>query len=96
MNRLSAYAFQSPSAIPDDLEMFAMFRENSKAVIQSRTDMPIQDVLSLQVALINFASKVYPDRLSYVDDVLQFSASVLQGSAAKMAPPKSQIIFQGD
>ncbi|KMS94171.1 hypothetical protein BVRB_024090, partial [Beta vulgaris subsp. vulgaris] len=48
-----------------------------------------QDVLSLQVALISFASKVYPDRLSYIDDILQFSSSVLQGSAVKLAPPKS-------
>lgn len=88
MNRLSSYALQSPHAIPDDLEMFAMFRDYSKTIMQTKEGMPVPDVLSLQVALINFASKVYPDRLSYIDDILSNVAVTLQSTGSKTAPAK--------
>jgi vacuolar protein sorting-associated protein 35 len=40
--------------------------------------MSLEDVLSLQVALLNFASKVYPNRLDYLDDVMSFSVQMIQ------------------
>ena len=37
---------------------------------QSRTDMPPEDMLSLQLALLKLAQRCHPDKLNYVDRVL--------------------------
>lgn len=45
-------------------------------VFQSRQDMPSEDVVSLQVSLINLAMKCYPDRVDYVDKVLEGTVEI--------------------
>lgn len=44
--------------------------------LQSRQDMPSEDVVSLQVSLINLAMKCYPDRVDYVDKVLESTVDI--------------------
>ncbi|CAD1473373.1 unnamed protein product [Heterotrigona itama] len=44
----------------------------------TRQDMPPEDVVSLQVALINLAHKCYPDRVNYVDKVLLTTVQIFQ------------------
>lgn len=39
--------------------------------------MPLEDVVSLQVALVSLAQKVYPDRVDYVDKVLETTTQIL-------------------
>lgn len=79
MNRLSQFAASSPAGtIPAEIEMFPLFHRHTSTVIEGARAMPLADVLQLQVALINFASKVYPERLDYVDHVLGFTATVLE------------------
>lgn len=43
--------------------------------------MPLEDVLALQVALLNFTSKVYPSRLDYIDMVLNSTAETVSKPA---------------
>lgn len=38
--------------------------------------MPSEDVVSLQVSLINLAIKCYPDRVDYVDKVLESTVEI--------------------
>ena len=38
--------------------------------------MPPDDIVSLQVALINLALKCYPDRVDYVDKVLEYTEAI--------------------
>lgn len=78
MQRLANYAMTQPDAIPTGLEMFPMFHTNTTKIIQNSVKMALVDILALQVALVNFASKCYPEQLEYVDHVLAFSAAVLQ------------------
>lgn len=40
--------------------------------------MPLEDTISLQIALLNLAQKVYPDRIDYVDKVLGTTAQILE------------------
>lgn len=40
--------------------------------------MPLEDTISLQVALVNLAQKVYPDRVDYVDKVLETTIQILE------------------
>ena len=45
-------------------------------LFQNRPDMPPEDIVSLQVALINLALKCYPDKVDYVDKVLETTEDI--------------------
>ena len=45
-------------------------------LFQTRSDMPTEDIVSLQVSLINLALKCYPERVDYVDKVLQYTSEI--------------------
>ena len=38
--------------------------------------MPTEDIVALQVSLINLALKCYPDRVDYVDKVLEYTEEI--------------------
>ncbi|XP_021696033.1 vacuolar protein sorting-associated protein 35 isoform X2 [Aedes aegypti] len=65
------------SAIPADVQLFEVFSTQIAYIVQLRTDMPLEDTVSLQVALVSLAQKVYPDRVDYVDKVLETTAQIL-------------------
>lgn len=92
MNRIANYAKECPENIPSNLEMFPLFHKYSSQIIEAKqkrasTDSPLklgEDVLPLQVALVNFAASCYPERLSYVDDVLDFSVKQITAAEGSM------------
>jgi hypothetical protein len=45
--------------------------------------MEVTDVLTLQVSLLNLSLKCYPQKLNYVDQVLGFSGTFLEGLKSK-------------
>ncbi|XP_033755226.1 vacuolar protein sorting-associated protein 35-like [Pecten maximus] len=62
--------------IPQDIQLFDIFSQQVSQVIQNRPDMPPEDIVSLQVALINLALKCYPDKTDYVDKVLETTEDI--------------------
>ncbi|XP_012271457.1 vacuolar protein sorting-associated protein 35 isoform X2 [Orussus abietinus] len=71
----------SPSqipGIPQDVKLFDVFSDQVATIIQTRKNMPSEDIVSLQVALINLAHKCYPDRVDYVDKVLLTTIQIFQ------------------
>lgn len=84
MQRLAHFAGEAPSSIPAELEMFPLFHTHTSKIIQNSGKMALVDILALQVALVNFASKCYPDRIEYMDHVLSFSVQVLQKTTEKI------------
>ncbi|XP_001868892.2 vacuolar protein sorting-associated protein 35 isoform X2 [Culex quinquefasciatus] len=65
------------SAIPAEVQLFEVFSTQIAYIVQLRTDMPLEDTVSLQVALVSLAQKVYHDRVDYVDKVLETTAQIL-------------------
>ena len=51
--------------------------------------MSTEDILALQVALVGFASNVYPGRIDYIDHVLGFCVTVLEKSGQTQVHPSS-------
>lgn len=47
-----------------------MFKYNHLFILKSR-DLPLEDTVSLQAAMVGLALKCYPDNLDYVDKSLQ-------------------------
>ncbi|CAL1677138.1 unnamed protein product [Lasius platythorax] len=66
------------AGIPQDVKLFDVFSDQIAIIIQTRQDMPSEDIVSLQVALINLAHKCYPDRVDYVDKVLFTTVQIFQ------------------
>lgn len=92
MERLSAFSQRSEgvggSASPQtggvsgeptpDVQLFDVFSDQVAQIIGARQDMPPEDIVSLQVALINLAHKCYPDRVDYIDKVMLTTVQVFQ------------------
>ncbi|KAJ8340134.1 hypothetical protein SKAU_G00347670 [Synaphobranchus kaupii] len=77
IDRLALFAHREDGpGIPADLKLFDIFSQQVATVIQSRQDMPAEDVVSLHVSLINLAMKCYPDRVDYVDKVLESTVEI--------------------
>ena len=71
IDRLAQFATREGGfGIPSEIKLFSIFSEQVAKVIQTREDMPPEDVVSLQVSLINLALQCYPDKMDYVDKVL--------------------------
>ncbi|KAI4733799.1 vacuolar protein sorting-associated protein 35 [Aureobasidium sp. EXF-12298] len=58
--------------IPDNVRLFEVFHEQVIHLV-SMQRLPIQDITTLLVSLINLALNIYPDRLEYVDQVFQYA-----------------------
>ncbi|XP_065675413.1 vacuolar protein sorting-associated protein 35 isoform X2 [Hydra vulgaris] len=77
IDRLAMYANRGDGpGIPNDIRLFEIFSQQVAHVIQSRSDMPTEDIVALQVSLINLALKCYPDRVDYVDKVLEYTEEI--------------------
>ncbi|AWP02045.1 Vacuolar protein sorting-associated protein 35 [Scophthalmus maximus] len=77
IDRLALFAHREDGpGIPAEIKLFDIFSQQVATVIQSRQDMPSEDVVSLQVSLINLAMKCYPDRVDYVDKVLESTVEI--------------------
>lgn len=63
--------------VPTDVQLFEVFSDQVALIIANRQDLPPEDMIALQVALINLVHKCYPDRVDYVDKVMQNSVEVI-------------------
>jgi len=62
--------------------VFILFWKYSLKIIETRSEMPLEHVLAMQVALQHLALKCYPEKLDYVDQCLKFSADRISASRA--------------
>lgn len=92
MDRLSTFAKSNPEKIPSDVDIFSLLHSHSAQIIKQRTKMSLPDVLKLQAALLNFSSKCYEDRLEYADQVLAFSAEMLNKVTGNLDANSTRIV----
>ncbi|XP_026333733.1 vacuolar protein sorting-associated protein 35 [Hyposmocoma kahamanoa] len=88
IERLAAYSQRNEGNInlsvttedgkEQEVQLFEVFSDQVAAITQSRTDMPAEDMLSLQLALLKLAQRCHPDKLSYVDRVLAHTDKICQ------------------
>lgn len=83
IDRLAAFAVKSPDTIPTNIDIFDTFFVHVGKVIEQRPNMEVTDVLTLQVSLLNLSLKCYPAKLNYVDQVLGFCGTFLEGLKSK-------------
>ncbi|KHN79252.1 Vacuolar protein sorting-associated protein 35 [Toxocara canis] len=76
IDRLAIYATCDGGGIPADLPLFDIFSKQVESVVASREEMPPEDIVDLQTALVNFAIKCYPDRTDYANTVFETTANI--------------------
>ncbi|KAF4518817.1 hypothetical protein B566_EDAN008146 [Ephemera danica] len=78
IDRLAIYSQRAEGGIPAEIRLFDVFSEQVAQIIQTRQDIPTEDIVSLQVSLINLSHKCYPDRVDYIDKVLGTTVEIFQ------------------
>ncbi|KAJ5888046.1 Vacuolar protein sorting-associated protein 35 [Penicillium taxi] len=70
----SAAVEDENAIVPAEAKLYDIFYEQVVNLIKTRA-LPIQDTMALLVSLVNLALNIYPDRLEYVDQILNFATS---------------------
>ena len=66
--------------IPEDIKLYEIFFEQVMNLVNAQ-HLPIQDTTALLVSLANLALNIYPDRLDYIDQVLEYASQKVQQHA---------------
>jgi len=77
MDRLAQFAQTNPKAL-EGVKAFGVFTQYISKVIQQQANLKLEDILSLQVSLVNFALKAYPEQIKYVDHILRFCGQFIE------------------
>jgi vacuolar protein sorting-associated protein 35 len=81
----------SKAGIPEDIRLYEIFFEQVMNLVNAQ-HLPIQDTTALLVSLANLAINIYPDRLDYVDQVLEYANQKVKqhANSADLHSPESQ------
>ncbi|KAI0396306.1 vacuolar protein sorting-associated protein 35 [Xylariaceae sp. FL0594] len=85
----------SERAIPQDVKLYEIFFEQVNNLV-SVQHLPIQDTIALLVSLTNLALNIYPTRLDYVDQILEYANRKVKehaNSADLHSPPAQQSLL---
>ncbi len=87
MDRLSNFA-STPNtelaAVGKEVDIFGMFKKSIDRILEEQgAIMDLKKLIELQVAFIRFSIKTYPDRLDYVNSILEAAAKIIQIQPAK-------------
>ena len=77
--------------IPESIKLYEIFFEQVMNLVSAQ-HLPIQDTTALLVSLANLALKIYPDRLDYVDQILEYANQKVKqhANSADLHSPESQ------
>ncbi|XP_044735777.1 vacuolar protein sorting-associated protein 35 isoform X2 [Chrysoperla carnea] len=81
----------NPEIILSKVQLFEVFSDQVATIIQTRQDMPPEDIVSLQVALINLAHKCYPKRVDYIDKVMSTTVKIFEKLGIKKIESKTPV-----
>jgi len=73
INGTDGAADEKNRGIPDNVKLYEIFFEQVMNLVNAQ-HLPIQDTTALLVSLANLALNIYPDRLDYVDQVLDYAS----------------------
>ncbi|UJR09635.1 hypothetical protein I4U23_013868 [Adineta vaga] len=71
IDRLTAYSVRDQQNIPESIQLFDIFSEQIAEVIKSRSNIPPEDIVALQSALLSLSLKCYREQFEYGNKVLE-------------------------
>mmetsp|Transcript_33853 Transcript_33853/g.54199 ORF Transcript_33853/g.54199 Transcript_33853/m.54199 type:complete len:848 (-) Transcript_33853:201-2744(-) len=79
MERLSKYAAEDANkTVFQEKDIFAIFQNYCKQIIEKHKKMTLDDILALYVELVNFAAECYPGRDEYIGTMLDETLAVIE------------------
>jgi vacuolar protein sorting-associated protein 35 len=77
--------------IPENIKLYEIFFEQVMNLVNAQ-HLPIQDTTALLVSLANLALNIYPDRLDYVDQILDYANQKVKqhANSADLHSPEAQ------
>ena len=81
--------------IPQNIQLYEVFFGQVKNLVQAQ-HLPVQDTIALLVSLANLALNIYPERLDYVDQILDYANYKVRehaNSADLHSPPAQQSLL---
>ncbi|KAI1267109.1 vacuolar protein sorting-associated protein 35 [Xylariaceae sp. FL1019] len=91
----SAPVNQPERGIPSNVKLYEVFFEQVNNLVGAQ-HLPIQDTIALLVSLTNLALNIYPGRLDYVDQILEYAHRKVKehaNSADLHSPPAQQSLL---
>lgn len=91
----SQSSLQKERGIPKDVKLYEIFFDQVNNLVTAQ-HLPIQDTIALLVSLTNLALNIYPGRLDYVDQVLEYANRKVRehaNSADLHSPPAQQSLL---
>lgn len=73
-------AKDNPNVVPENIKLYEIFFDQVMHLVASQR-LSVQDTLALLVSLVKIALKVHPDRLDYVDQVLDYASDRVRAYA---------------
>jgi vacuolar protein sorting-associated protein 35 len=80
VNGTDAVAEKKSRGIPENIRLYEIFFEQVINLVNAQ-HLQIQDTTALLVSLANLALNIYPDRLDYVDQVLEYASQKVKQHA---------------
>ncbi|KAJ9138160.1 Vacuolar protein sorting-associated protein 35 [Pleurostoma richardsiae] len=83
------------TGVPENVRLYEVFFGQVKNLVQAQ-HLPIQDTIALLSSLINLALNIYPERLDYVNQILDYATSKVRdhaNSADLHSPPAQQSLL---
>lgn len=80
MDRLANYSATNGSALALEVNAFKLFNDCVSGLIETRSNMSLSEVLSMQRALLSFALRCHPSRVDYVSHCLSTCGVLLDKS----------------
>lgn len=83
IDRLTAYTAREGAHqnIPESIQLFDIFSEQISEVVKSRPNMPSEDIVALQSALLSLSLKCYRDQPEYGNKVLENTRKIFDNIA---------------
>ncbi|KAK0637023.1 vacuolar protein sorting-associated protein 35 [Bombardia bombarda] len=72
VNREESESTNKRRGIPENVRLYEIFFAQVKNLVQAQ-HLPIQDTIALCVSLTNLALNIYPERLDYVNQILDYA-----------------------
>ncbi|KAK1749533.1 vacuolar protein sorting-associated protein 35 [Echria macrotheca] len=95
VNGQEAESTKKHRGIPENVRLYEIFFGQVQNLVQAQ-HLPIQDTIALCVSLTNLALNIYPERLDYVDQILEYANAKVRehaNSADLHSPPAQQSLL---
>jgi vacuolar protein sorting-associated protein 35 len=74
--RLGTHVTEGGS-LPPDIDIFHLFNDCITGIIEERSNMPLEDILTLQHYLLEFTLVGYPTRIDYISHCLECCSTII-------------------